>query len=68
MDVDQEADRTAEELDLEVVKLKAARAGVGIRGALELERVHLVKEELLELHHKDLVKEVLEQRTEDVQV
>ena len=68
MDVDLVVNRDQEELDLEVVRLKAIRAGVGIRGALELERVHLVKEELLELHHKDLVKEVLELETEDVQV
>ena len=58
MDVDQEADRTAEELDLEVARLRVARAGVGIRGALEPERVHLVKEEILELHHREPVKEV----------
>ena len=64
MDVDLVVNRDQEELDLEVVRLRAVRAGVRIRGALVLERVHLVKEEILELHHKDLVKEVLEQRTE----
>ena len=47
MDVDQEADRTAEEPVLEVVRLKAVRAGVRIRGALVLERVHLSQEEIL---------------------
>ena len=68
MDVDLVVNRDQEEPVLEVVRLNQARAGVGIRGALELERVHLVKEEILELHHKDLVKEVLELRTEDAQV
>lgn len=46
MDVDQEVDRTAEELGLEAAELVAVRAGVGIRGALELERVHLNQEEI----------------------
>ena len=58
MDVDQEADRTAEELDLEAVGLRAVGAVVGIREALVLERVHLVEEEILELHHRELIKEV----------
>ncbi len=64
MDVDLVVNRDQEEPVLEVVRLNQPRAGVGIRGALVLERVHLVKEEILELHHKDLVREVLEQRTE----
>ena len=48
MDVDLVVNRDQKELDLEVVRLRAVRAGVRIRGALELERVHLVKEEILE--------------------
>ena len=48
MDVDLVVNRDQEELDLEAVKLRAARVGVGIREALELERVHLVKEEILD--------------------
>lgn len=58
MDVDQEADRTAEELDLEAAELVAVRAGVGIRGALVLERVHLVKEEILEQLREHLTEEL----------
>jgi len=46
VDVDQEVDRTAEELDLEAAELVAVRAGVGIRGALVRERVHLNQEEI----------------------
>ena len=58
MDVDQEADRTAEELDLEAAELVAVRAGVGIREALVLERVHLVKEEILEQLREHLTEEL----------
>lgn len=58
MDVDQEADRTAEELDLEAAELVAVRAGVGIRGALVPERVHLVKEEILEQLREHLTEEL----------
>ena len=58
MDVDQEADKTAEELDLEAAELVAVRAGVGIRGALVLERVHLVKEEILEQLREHLTEEL----------
>ena len=50
MDVDLVVNRDQEELDLEAVRLRAARVGVGIREALELERVHLVKEEVLLKH------------------
>ena len=50
MDVDLVVNRDQEELDLEAVRLRAARVGVGIREAPELERVHLVKEEVLPRH------------------
>ena len=58
MDVDLVVDRDQEELELEVVRLGAVVAGVGIREALELERVHLVKEEVLPRH---LTEELLHQ-------
>ena len=47
MDVDLVVNRDQKELDLEAVKLRAVRVGVKIREAPELERVHLVKEEVL---------------------
>ena len=59
MDVDLVVNRDQEEPVLEVVRLRAVRAGVGIRGALELERVHLVKEEILELHLDLLTEELM---------
>ena len=58
MDVDLVVNRDQEEPVLEVVRLNQARAGVGIRGALELERVHLVKEEILEQLREHLTEEL----------
>ena len=48
MDVDLVVNRDQEEPVLEVVRLNQARAGVGIREALVLERVDLLREEILE--------------------
>tara|TARA_A100001037_G_scaffold283615_1_gene289231 strand:- start:1822 stop:2136 length:315 start_codon:yes stop_codon:yes gene_type:complete len=58
VDVDLVVNRDQEEPVLEVVRLNQPRAGVGIRGALELERVHLVKEEILEQLREHLTEEL----------